>query len=190
MGKLRHKLPAGIWIWITGAVLLLIMLVTDSVIAEDRAALLAQNRVTKFTAIDASCELINEGVTTTNDDTGITHIKGEIYKGITVSDNELFNGTSYIVVDTEMDQETGESKVWVTSIFYPEFVDGSFIAPGQGVVTAEGPSVSHRGHGTGELAGLRIRFDVRAAQEPGTLPCEPLFPPAQLEGVIIDLPTQ
>jgi hypothetical protein len=171
-------------------VLLLFTLVVDSAIAEDMAALLAQNRVTRFTAIDASCELINEGVTIEDDDAGIAYTEGEIYKGVTLSDNDLLNGTSYIVVDTMMDQETGDSKVWVTSFFYPEGVDGNFIAPGQGTVTAEGPSVSHRGHGTGELEGLRIRFDVQGAQDPGSLPCEPLFPPVELEGVIIDLPTQ
>jgi hypothetical protein len=188
MDKLRYRLPAGVWI--TGVVLLLFALVVDSAIAKDMAALLAQNRVTTFTAIDIPCELINEGVTVEDDVTGITYIKGEIFKGVTQSDNELFNGTSYIVVDTEIDQETGDGTVWVTTIAYPEGIDGSFIAPGQGKITAEGPSVSHRGYGTRELEGLRIRFDVRAAEDPGPLPCEPLFPPVELEGVIIELPSQ
>jgi hypothetical protein len=113
---------------------------------------------------------------------------GEVYKGITESDNELIAGTSYIIVDTETDQETGDSKIWVTAFFYPALIEGTWIVPGNGEITSEGASINHRGHGVRDLQGLRIRFEVLEPEDPGTPPCEPLFPPVQLEGVIIDLP--
>jgi hypothetical protein len=148
----------------------------------------AFSRVTSFTALDITCEVIDEGVTSVDDDQGIAYSEGEIYEGIIISDNELINGTRYIVIDHEIDQETGDDKVWVTGFFYPDAVDGVWIVPGEGEITTQGPDVRHRGHGTRELEGMRIRFTVRGAAELETPPCEPLFPPVEFEGVIIELP--
>lgn len=163
---------------------------TDTAFAIDLRALLAQNRVTEFTAFDGSCELVREAETIVDDDAGIVYGRGEIYRGALVSDNPMINGHSYIVLDYEEDQESGERKVWVTSFFYPDAVDGAFILPGEGTVTADGPSVSHRGHGIGELDGLRIRVTAHEPTAEPELPCEPLFPPVQIDGVIIETVNQ
>ena len=183
---------------VAAGTLLILFLVVSSVTAGEEASdspkahvgfgVPAFSRVTSFTAIDLTCEVIDEGTTSVDDDQGVSYSEGEIYKGIIISDNELINGTRYIMIDHEIDQETGDDKVWVTGFFYPDAVDGTWIVPGEGEITAQGPDVHHRGHGTRELDGLRIRFKVRGAAELETPPCEPLFPPVEFEGIIIELP--
>ncbi len=187
MFKRKRFLPI---LLLTAAAAYLITLVTDTALADDLHALLVQNRVTEFTALDASCAMINEGESIVDDDAGVVYSRGTIYKGAIVAANPMLQGTSYIVVDTVEDQESGETDVWVTTFLYPDLVDGAFIFPGKGTITADGPNVSHRGHGIGELAGLRIRVTAHApTEDPGDLPCDPLFPPVQLDGVIIELPS-
>lgn len=174
---------------LVGIASLVFFLGVDTTLASDLQSWFAQGRVTEFTAFDGSCELVSEAETVVDDDAGVIIGRGEIYRGALVSDNPMINGHSYIVLDYVEDQETGEREVWVTSFFYPDAVDGAFILPGKGTVSADGPYVEHRGHGIGELDGLRIRATAHVpSEEPGELPCEPLFPPVQIDGVIIEKP--
>lgn len=160
----------------------LLLLGVDSVTAHDKG----NDRLAQFTAIDTSCELVSEG-TTTVDAEGVTHVEGEIYKGIVISDNPLMAGTSYIVVDSVIKPDSNIIRLWVTAFFYPDAVQGTWIAPGQGQVSPEALLVRHSGRGTRDLRKALIKFHVRFADvDPASLPCEPVIPPAALKGVIID----
>ena len=174
-----------------GIAALVVTIFANTAFAADLRSRLAQNRVTEFTAFDGSCELVSEAETVVDDDAGVIYGRGEIYRGALISDNPMINGHSYIVLDYVEDQESGDREIWVTSFFYPDAVDGAFILPGKGTLTADGPRVEHRGHGIGELDGLRIRATAHVpTEEPADLPCEPLFPPVQIDGVIIETPNR
>ena len=165
----------------TMSLLLLLLCGVDAVTADDEE----REHVTRFTAIDISCEVLDPGMVTV-DAEGVTHIEGQVFKGIVTSDNELIAGTSYIIVDAVIEPGSDITQLWVNVSYYPTAVRGTWVAPGQGQVSPEGLLVRHRGQGTRDLRKSRIKFEVRGATDVGTLPCTPVIPPAELKGVIID----
>jgi hypothetical protein len=143
-------------------------------------------QVTPFTAIDVTCVNFDPG-TTVVDEAGTTHIRGIVHKGVVMSDNELITGTSYLVVDIVTAANSDVNQLTVTNLIYPDAVLGSWVVPGHGQFSpAEGLLVQHNGRGTGGLSEGVIAFEVRAATvDPATLPCEPVIPPAELNGFIL-----
>jgi hypothetical protein len=159
--------------------LILLLSGVDFSVADDD-----DDRATKFTAIDFACEKVQDGAVTV-DPEGVIHIEGDIFKGIVVSDNTLIAGTSLTVADAVIEPNSDVTQLWVTAFYYPNAVQGTWIAPGQGQASPEGLRVRHSGHGTRALRKSLIRLIAQTASDFGTPPCEPVLPPTELKGVII-----
>lgn len=153
----------------TISLLLLLMIGLDVTTAAADADEKERERVTRFTAIDISCEVLDPG-TVTVDAEGVTHIEGQVFKGIATSDNALITGTSYVIVAAVITPGSEIIRLWVTNLNYPNAVQGSWIIPGQGEVSPAGLSVRHSGYGTRDLKNFRIKYKVSAADvDPASL---------------------
>ena len=107
--------------------LLLLLCGVDAVTADDEE----REHVTRFTAIDTSCEVLDPGMVTV-DAEGVTHIEGQVFKGIVTSDNERIAGTSYIIVDAVIEPGSDITQLWVNASYYPYRSTGHLDCPRPG----------------------------------------------------------
>ncbi|NJN84858.1 MAG: hypothetical protein HC802_22940 [Caldilineaceae bacterium] len=102
---------------------------------------------------------------------------------VVISDEPLDAGRSEIAVSPEPDGLF----FTVEAAQYPEAVpNGTWVTPGVGADASDGGfSVVHDGYGTGDLDGGRMIYIVHPAADTSNLPCEPVGPVVDREGVII-----
>lgn len=152
-----------------------LLIITMTLLISGQAAAEGEPDAPHFLAYDASCEI--EEV----DDTTI------ILRGFTMSENELLDGISEVIVD--FSDTTGIGQISVLYTLSPDTVDGTWVIPGLSP-SADPAVVRHRGWGTGELEGLQIILRARIIAElPEGIdnPCgeEPPLVIAELIGVIL-----